>query len=425
MFVSWFRHSAPYIRAHRNKTFVISFAGEAVKSIHFADLIHDIALLHALGIRLVLVHGARSQIQDCLQEESPPDNCQFRVTDNRALECVKTAAGAVRVEIEGLLSMGLANSPMAGASINVFSGNFVTAKPMGIKDGVDYQHTGLVRRIDTAAINQCLDGGAMVLIPPLGYARTGEVFNLNANQVAMQTAMALKADKLLCLLEDDFKLPAQLTVEQAQLLIKNNQSSLQQHLSMAIKACEQVNRIHFIARRKDGALLAELFTLNGIGTLITKLPFGQAKTAKPRDIAGILELINPLVEKKLLVARSKIDLAASINQYQVIKQDNTVIACAALFLYIEEKMAELACLAVHIDYGKQEIGEQILASIEKTAISQNIQQLFVLTTETTHWFRERGFKPAKVTDLPPLKQKIYNKQRNSGVLIKTLKLKIL
>ncbi len=420
--IDWFRHSAPYIRTHRNKTFVISFGGEAVKSPDFHDFIHDIALLHELGIHLILIHGARPQIEACLDDSQNIEECELRITDDKALECVKTAAGAVRVEIEGVLSMGLANSPMAGASINVISGNFVTAKPIGIQQGVDYQHTGQVRRIDTKAIKQCLDMGAIVLIPPLGYSPTGEVFNLNAKEVAMRVATALNADKLLCLLEIDFALPTQLSIQQAHDLIQQNTLSpcLQQYLAMIIKASTKVARIHLLSRHEEGALITELLTLNGTGTLISQTPFGQAKMAKEQDIAGILALINPLVQKGILIARNKQMILTDLNQYQVIKQDKTVIACAALIPYAQQKMAELACLAVHPDYTQQDIGEQLLQSIEKQALEQGIKQLFVLTTVTIHWFRERGFDMARITDLPLKKQKKYNMQRNSRILIKKL-----
>ncbi|NDE57437.1 MAG: amino-acid N-acetyltransferase, partial [Gammaproteobacteria bacterium] len=204
-YVEWFRGSAPYINTHRGKTFVIYFGGEAVADPQFKTLLHDVALLHSLGIRLVLVHGMRPQIDERLRLRRLTATYfqGLRVTDDAALECVKEAAGTVRVEIEALLSMGLPNSPMAGAELRVASGNFVTARPVGVRDGVDFQHTGEVRRIDAPGIREVLDLGKMVMLSALGYSSTGEIFNLRSEDVATQTAIALKADKLVLLGEGD------------------------------------------------------------------------------------------------------------------------------------------------------------------------------------------------------------------------------
>ncbi len=200
-YVKWFRNSAPYINTHRGKTFVLMFSGDAVEHANFANIIHDIALLNSLGVKLILVHGARPQIESRCQLRgiTPRFHNDLRVTDAQTLECVKDAAGSLRAHIEALLTTGLANSPMYGAQIRVCSGNFVIAKPMGIHDGVDFCNTGEVRRVDTEAINRLLQAGAIVLLSPIGYSPTGEVFNLSFEDVATQTAVALKADKIIAL----------------------------------------------------------------------------------------------------------------------------------------------------------------------------------------------------------------------------------
>ena len=421
-FMTWFRHSAPYIRAHRGKTFIISFGGEAVESPEFSNLIQDIALLQSLGIRLILIHGARPQIQACLHSNQKIATNELRITNKNALECVKSAAGSVRVHIEGLLSMGLMNSSMAGARINVLSGNFVIAKPIGVKDGVDYKHTGKVRRIDLTAIKQCLDTGAIVLIPPLGYSPTGEVFNLSANEVAMRTAESLKADKLICLLEEEFELPEQLSVDEVKNWLKNHPqpNCIQQHLKFALEISHQVDRIHLLDRRESGGLIAELFTAKGIGTLISKTPYGQPRHATINDIEQINQLINPLVKKGILVARSEQQLLDDLSHFKVISHNQQIIACAAQYIYRHEKMMELACLVVDPAYKNQALGQQLLADIEQHARQQHINQLFVLTTVTSHWFHERGFEPSKIEDLPLNKQNLYNYQRNSLIFIKKL-----
>ena len=200
-----FRSSAPYINAHRGKTFVIMFGGEAIEDPNFPRIIQDIALLNSLGVRLILVHGARPQIDQRLKlhnKESKFKN-NIRITDKETLECVKDAAGSLRSQIEALLTMGLPNSPMHGSEIRVCSGNLVVARPLGIKEGVDFENTGLVRRVDVQGINDHLSDGSIVLLSPMGYSPTGEIFNLSHEDVATQAAIAMKADKIITLSERD------------------------------------------------------------------------------------------------------------------------------------------------------------------------------------------------------------------------------
>lgn len=431
-FVHWFRQSSPYIHAFRGRTFVITFGGEAIRDSAFSNLIHDIALLSNLGIRLVLVHGARPQIEQRLQQAGHTMRyiAGARITDSVALRYAKEAVGEVRLEIEALLSMGLANSPMAGVRIRLAGGNFVTARPVGIRDGVDFQHTGEVRRIDVEALRARLNDGNIVLVSPLGYSPTGEIFNLTALDVATEIATALQADKLLCLTE--FKgvlnrkkqLIRQLRLSEAELLLaqpKRLTPDAALHLHMAIKACRhQVRRVHLLDRHIDGALLQELFTRDGIGTLISADSFENTRPATIEDVGGILELITPLEAEGVLVRRSREQLELEINHFHVIERDGTVIACAALYPFAEENAAELACLAVHDDYQNAGRAAQLLDHLERVALRAGIKKIFALTTRTTHWFRERGFALAEIGALPVKKQTLYNFQRNSRVLIKAL-----
>ena len=430
-FVHWFRQSSPYIHAFRGRTFVLAFDGAAVADASFANLIHDIALLNSLGIRLVLVHGARPQIEHRLNEQNARIDYVngLRVTDDIALTCVKQAVGSVRVEIEAQLSMGVANSPMAGARIRVASGNYVTAQPLGVREGVDYCHTGEVRRIDAEAIRQRLDDNAIVLASPLGYSPTGETFNLTANEVATAIAVAVQADKLLFLTEGDgthdldHNLMRELNTEQAQQLLTRQQTSSDElnYLRFAVQACQRgVRRTHLIDRHIDGCLLQELFTRDGIGTLITSGLFEETRQATIEDVGGILTLIKPLEEAGVLVRRSREQLELEIDHFIVVERDGTVIACAALYPYAEEQLAELACLAVHPDYRKANRGGELLAFTEKVARGQHIQRLFVLTTQTAHWFLERGYEAGDIDDLPVQRKQLYNYQRRSKVFIKTL-----
>ena len=409
----------------------MAFGGEAVADENFANLVHDLALLHGLGIRLVLVHGARPQIEERLRLRHANITIinGLRVTDTAALGCVMEAAGAVRVEIEALLSMGLANSPMSGARISVASGNFVTAKPLGVIDGVDYGLTGEVRRVDAAAIMNRLDAGAIALVPPLGYSPTGEVFNISAADVAKSTAIALGADKLILLVEDRVadsrgRLIGNMVPREVDALLERRKrlsDREQRVLRSAAAACRSgVRRIHILARQVDGVLLTELFTRDGAGTLVTAEPYETIRTATIDDVAGVLELITPLEASGALVPRPRELLETEIERFTVVERDGTVIACAALYPFEIEQMGELACLAVHTDYRGGNRGDLLLERIEKSAAAQRLAKLFVLTTRTAHWFRERGFEPASIDILPGRKRDLYNWRRNSKVFVKVL-----
>lgn len=431
-FVTWFRASSPYIHAHRGKTFVVAFGGGAVAATDFSNLVHDIALLHGLGVRLVLVHGARPQIEERLALRGAEIRYinGLRVTDDNALACVKDAAGAVRVEIEALLSMGLANSPMAGARIRVASGNFVTARPLGVRDGVDYCHTGIVRRVDADAIRQRLDDDAIALVPPVGYSPTGEVFNLSAGDVAGAVAGSLGADKLILL--DEGKPVAgrrgstvnALTPREADELVARRKRLAPETgllLRTAAEACRHgVRRAHVVPRQSDGALLKELFTRDGAGILVTSEPYEQLRAASIDDVAGILELLAPLETTGVLVRRSRELLETEIGHFSVLDRDGMVVGCAGLYPFADDGMAELACLVVHPDYQGDGRGDQLLAAIEQQTRAQGLSQVFVLTTQTVHWFRERGFEPMAVQGLPMARRDLYNYRRNSKVLVKHL-----
>ncbi|ADJ28023.1 amino-acid N-acetyltransferase [Nitrosococcus watsonii] len=430
--IHWFRNAAPYIHAHRSRTFTIAFTGEAIQKPGFPHLIHDIALLGSLGIRLVLVHGARPQIEAALAQRGLKLRYVrgLRVTDNAALPCVKEAVGAVRLEIEALLSMGLPNSPMAGARVRVASGNFITARPLGVREGVDYCHTGEVRKVDIEAVRQRLSNNAIVLLSPLGYSPTGEVFNLSAEDVATASAIALGADKLIFIgtgglpTTAPFPLPQELTTSEAEQLLESTPGlppELADHLQSAIHACRaRVPRVHILDQHLDGALLMELFSRDGIGTLVTAMAFEDTRQAEIGDVGGILELIAPLEEKGFLVRRSRERLEIEIHHFTVMERDGTIIGCAAFYPFPEENIGELACLVIHPDYRQSGRASALLASIEKGAKQRGLNRLCVLTTQTAHWFQERGFAPADLAALPENKRVLYNYQRNSKVFIKCL-----
>jgi len=426
------RGSAPYIHAHRGRTFVLVFGGEAARRGNFANLMYDIALLHSLGVRIVLVHGARPQIDDAIKAAglTPQIVDNVRVTDDDALACVKSAVGALRMEIESLLSTGLASTPMAGARLRVTGGNLVTAKPMGVLHGVDHRHTGEVRRVDTQAIEQALQQGQLVLLSPVGYSPTGEIFNLFAENVAAEAAKALRADKLVFLHEDAElhvrhpDCPPQLQTDEAVALLNDNAALTadeRAHLAAAVDVCRHgVRRTHLVSSAADGALLRELYTRDGAGTLISADSYDTLRQAGIEDAGSLMALIQPLQASGALVPRTPEQLELEIDRYAVMLRDGMIIACCALMPYPEQGTGELACVAVHPDYRHAGRAERLLAEIEKQARAAGLSRIFVLTTKATHWFVERGFLPAQVSDLPLARQQLYNFQRNSKVLIKTL-----
>jgi len=430
-FVKWFRSAAPYIHAHRGKTVVLQFEGDLIDSEEFAHLVHDIALLNSLGIRMVIVFGARPQIEKLQQQRNIESKIVrgLRLTDEASIVCVKEAVGATRIQIEALLSMGLPNSPMEDAHVKVTSGNFITAKPIGVIDGIDLVFTGEVRRVDTETMMRKLDNNEIVLVSPVGYSPTGEVFNLRATEIAVKIAISLDADKLLYLvphveLKDENGIDIhQLTRQKAETMLANSNvdESIHLQLSCGVRACnEGVKRVHFLQQDQDGSLLLELFSRDGVGILLSAASFDQIRTANIDDVGGILELIQPLEQEGILVRRSRENIEADINDYTVLMRDGTVIACGALHVEQDSKYAELACLAVDNNYRKSGKGEELFLKIEEQAISKGIEKLFILTTQTTHWFLECGFIEGDVDNLPVSKQEFYNYQRNSKVLIKNL-----
>ena len=432
-FVQWIRSAAPYIHAFRGRTFVIAFGGEVVADDTFLGIIHDLNLLHSLGVHLVVVHGSRPQIEAILKQQDIESRYAFglRITDAETMDCVLEANGQVRSRIEALLSLGIANSPMAGARIRVSSGNFITAKPLGVLDGIDMQLTGEVRRVDTDAIQQRLDDGDIVLISPLGYSPTGEIFNLALEEVATQVAVRIAAHKLVFLMETEGvrngrrQLLTELSTKDAEALLARSRGKLppdvQHYLPCAIRACDNgVKRAHLISRHVDGALLLELFTRDGVGTMIASAPLAHMRSATIDDVGGILQIIEPLEEQGILVRRSRERLEMEIERFVVAEHDNAIIGCAGLYAFPDEKAGELAALAVHPDFRREGYGEALMSEIEARARKLKLAELFVLTTRASQWFLERGYHTAAIADLPRQKQALYNYQRKSQVYRKDL-----
>jgi amino-acid N-acetyltransferase len=434
--VAWVRQAAPYIHAFRGRTFVIAFGGEVLNGDKAQALAQDFNLLASLGIRLVLVHGARPQIDAEMQRRGlkPQFHKGLRVTDAAALECVKSALGVTRIEIEALLSQGLPNTPMAGAWMRVTGGNFITAKPVGVLDGIDHLYTGAVRKIIAEEIKADLDQQNVVLISPMGVSPSGEVFNLSMEEVAEAVAVALQAEKLIFLgdapglVDKKGQLLEAVTVDETEQLLARRvrqAPEVARVLPAALRACRAgVGRVHFLDRHADGAMLMEFFTHAGVGTVMTRSALVRLREATADDVGDLLGLIAPLEADGTLVKRGRELIEMEITRFSLLEDDGIIVGCAALYPFTGKKSAErvgeLACLAVMPEYRRYGYGDQLRRHIEMRAKKLKLKKLFVLTTRTSHWFIERGFAESDLSALPDTKRELYNYQRRSKVFVKTL-----
>ncbi len=430
-FVRWFREVAPYVHAFRGKTFVVAFGGELVQANALNALVQDLSLLSALGIRLVLVHGSRPQVNEQLSLKGFKQ--QFgrgmQPTDDAALECAKEAAGEIRLDIEAAFSQGLPNTPMSHAQIRVISGNFVTARPTGVIDGVDYRHTGQVRKIDTDAMKVAIEHGSIIVLSPLGFSPTGEAFNLAMEDLATSVAVALRAEKLIFLTETDGVIGSDGNVDtelarlDADALLASNalDENTAFYLHFASKAVKRgVARAHMIPFSLDGVVLLEIFTHDGVGTMVVEDRLDDLRSATIDDVGAILRLIEPLESDGTLLTRGRAAIERDVENFSVLEHDGVIFGCATLHYYPDEKMAEMGCLIVHNEWQGAGEGELLLRHMESRAKALGVKRLFVLTTRTAHWFMKRGFGKGGVTDLPKERQAAYNRSRNSQVFIKRL-----
>ena len=429
-FVTWLRDVAPYVHAHRGRTFVVGFGGELIEAGRLNALVHDLSLLQAMGIRLVIVHGSRPQVQAQLKLKGLESRFAngMRITDSAALECAKEASGEIRLDIEAAFSQGLPNTPMAHSQVRVISGNFVTARPVGVLDGVDFLHTGVVRKVEADAIRYALGANAIVLASPLGFSPTGEAFNLTMEDAATSIAAAIKADKLILITDTDGvrdrggRLFEELTVAQVENLLAADDVDAESayNLRYVLRACRGgVDRAHIIPFALDGAVLVELFTHDGIGTMLTTENLDRLRVANLDDVGGILQLLAPLEAEGTLVKRPRELIEREIDRFTVLEHDGIIYGCAALYAF-DAKTGEMAAVSVHPDYQNAGDGERLLRRIESRARAEGLNRLFVLTTRTAHWFIKRGFAPATVDDLPVERQRLYNWQRRSQIFVKSL-----
>jgi amino-acid N-acetyltransferase len=356
-----------------------------------------------------------------------------------ALDCAQEAAGQLRYEIEAAFSQGLPNTPMAGSTVRVISGNFITARPVGIVDGVDFMHSGLVRKVDVDGIMRTLDMGAMVLLSPFGFSPTGEAFNLAMEEVATSVAAELQADKLIFVTEipgirmepnepasDDNPIDTELPLAAAKQLLASlprptEPTDIGFYLQHCVKACEEgVERSHILPFAVDGSLLLEVYVHDGIGTMVVDEKLEELREATADDVGGILQLIEPFEKDGTLVKRDRTEIERDIDHYTIIDHDGVIFACAALYPYPESKTAEMAALTVSPQSQGQGDGEKVLKRIEQRARAMGLKSIFVLTTRTMHWFIKRGFAQVDPDWLPEARKRKYNWDRKSQVLVKKL-----
>lgn len=426
-FIGKFRHAAPFIQAHRERLFVVAMPGEVFSSPGFENLIHDLALLACLGIKLVIVHGARFQIETKIKNAGLTSHIvdQTRVTTDDELPHVVEAINELTTRLVSAFSTGMPNTPRFGVQLSVLSGNFVIARPMGVKNGVDFEHTGVVRQIQNERILNCLNARNIVVVPTLGYSLTGELFNLSIQDLASEISASIGADKLICL--TGHNVINQLDLSQGAVI---DASSLNQRVlnmdepgamlkSITPRVLAAGCRCHLIDFGSDGAILQELFTPEGQGVMVVDQNYQKLRPASIEDIGGIIDLIRPLEDRGVLVKRSRDLLERFIDSYFVIECDQMIVACGAIIPY-SEKIAELACIATHPSFMKQGLGRRLVDALISMAKKQGFRKVFILTTEGEHWFIERGFQEARLQDLPAEKQQAYNYQRGSKVLIRNI-----
>lgn len=432
-FISSFREAAPYIDYLRGKTLVIGLASSLLSEQVLPKIAADLNLLTSLGVKIVLVHGLAYQINQLsvAQNIYPQFHHHHRITDEATIRIAKQAAGIARADIEAALSIGITQTLQRSRRQKIQTGNFISAQPYGIIDGIDMGYTGRVRKIDSEAIRQNLDNGSIVIISPIASSLSGKIFSLSMTEIAQALAIALQAEKLIFLIEQagilspNDKLIKNLSAAQAQIMLNNKLVHSDQVLILeaALNAVKnKVQRSQIISGRQDGSLLSELFTRDGIGTSLSCDAFIKIRQATSYDIADIMALIRPLEEAGILLKRNREYLENHINGFYLLEHDRQLYGCVAFKEYPEDNAAELACLVVSPHTRDAGYGEYLLEHIIKESKKRGYSRLFALTTHTSDWFSERGFKNVDAQELPAKRQHEYQEsKRQSKVFLLQIK----
>jgi amino-acid N-acetyltransferase len=419
-----FREILRYVPRFRDRVFVIAIDGAVVEDDNFPNLLLDIALLRSLSIRVALVHGAAHQIKRyaALVKMTPSDLSGTGITDRETLNVAITAANRVAHEI----MEGLSANDLRAACPNA-----VVAHPAGILGGVDQLFTGKVERVDGALLHTLLEHDIVPVVPPIGIDGSGASYRLNSDAVAVEVAKALRAVKLIYLnteggVRDAKGVIRQMTVLEADAFLKKHRGELSPEtvtkLMHAVRAAKEgVERSHIIDGREQEGLLGEVFSNEGIGTLIHANEYQAIRPAQKKDVRVIFGLIQQGVENDELVKRTRAELEKIISDYFVFEVDRTVVACAALHMYPEQNMAELASLFVYQSSTNQGIGAKLIHYAEDEARRRGIAKLFCLSTQAVNYFAQKGYQLGTPDDLPPSRREKYDQhKRNSQVLTKAL-----
>jgi len=438
-FIQHFRLAAKFINQFNKKIFVIALGGDVINDKQFSHIAHDINLLHSLNVNIVLVHGIRPQIDHLLKLHKNKTQLvrNQRVTDKEALGHIIDTNGRIRINIESILSSSMIDSPMAGSEIKLSSGNFLTARPLGVIDGIDMQHTGQIRKVDTKAITNKLQNNEIVIVSPIGFSPIGEIFNLSYEQVAAQVARSIKANKLIYYVNDNGILNArgdlipEMSSNKAENLIyaienksspetapyiSYNDFNILKSSLYAIK--NKIEKVHLINRHINGSLIEELYTDKGSGTILTEFPLEIIRQATSKDTKRIHQLIEPLGQKEVLVHKALDQIEGDILNFYVIEHNHNLIGCVALYPY--EKMIEVGCFAIDSNYQNQGYGSKLLKFCEKEVQKLNGNSIFILTTQSEHWFLEKGFQLNNKDLIPSAREKNYEVERNSKFFTKKL-----
>jgi amino-acid N-acetyltransferase len=434
-FVENLRLSAKYISQFNQKVFVIGISGHVFNDGQFENIAKDINLLHSLNIKVILVYGARPQVEAILVKNKIPIRLvqNMRVTSKSALSHIIEVNGAMRVKIEATLST---IKPFT-EGMQLSSGNFLTAMPAGVIDGIDMEATGRVRNIDINAIENKLNHHEIVIVSPIGYSPIGQIFNLSYEQTAANIAAAIGADKLIYyvdangILNERGELIPELTSEKAHKLISHIEEKTSpeaaQNLSyddfnilksslFAIK--NKIKKVHLINRHIDGSLIEELFTEKGSGTIFTEFALENFRKATEGDIKDIYRILSLFEKKKILVKRDLPQIKNSIEHFYILEHDKKFVGCVSLNPYKEG--LELASFAIDKNYQKLGFGKKLLKFCELEALKLKYNEVFILTTQSEHWFAENGFREKSKDLMPALRKKTYQSKRNSKYLTKKL-----
>ncbi|MGD1018475.1 MAG: amino-acid N-acetyltransferase [Verrucomicrobiia bacterium] len=414
-----------YVPQFRDRVFLIAIDGSVVADENFGNLLLDVAVLRSLNIRIVLVHGAGHQIKVLSERLHEPisNHDGTGVTDAATLGIAITAATNVTHEILEGLKLN---------DIRAAQTNAVEAVPLGIIKGIDHQHTGKVHQVDVDMLRTLLDKGIVPVIPPLGFDGNGHTYRLNSDAVAVEMARELGAVKLMFIgggngLEIDGKVVAQMSVKELEVALKNSADKIApEMLSKAQHALQAtqggVPRVHIISGQVDEGLLAEVFSNEGIGTLIYTNEYQAIRKAMRKDLRHIMALIKPSIQEEQLINRTRSSIDKHVGEYYVFEIDNNIVGLIALHPHPEQKMAELASLAVNPTHENRGIGTKLALFVESLAREQGAERIFCLSTQTFTFFQHKlGYTEGTPDDLPPARREKYEQSgRNSKVLVKSL-----